>query len=180
VRRIIGWGIIAAVLLIGLGYLWMAWMEYNNRPIAHLIPEGTKGWCYILWDDPNASPLIETKNERILHFSEKGIARTSYSPDGGYYVGYYYVDQNGKRTEIPDITDFNPDPKASILTYIAGSYWVHLENGLMYPAVAQFFLGTREEIKEEFKRDPESDSYPEEVLDFVKRYEKWKEHKPHH
>jgi hypothetical protein len=171
-RKIIGWGIVALILLVGLGYLGVIWLEYKSRPIVHLVPEGTKGWCYVLWDDPNASPLIETKSERILQFNEKGIARTSFSPDGGYYVGYYYVDKNGKRTEIPDFTDLKPDPKASILTYIGGSYWVDIDqDGLMYPAVAQFFLGTRTEIEEELK-DPESAPYPEEVRNFLKRYEK--------
>jgi hypothetical protein len=170
-RKIIGWGIVALILLVGLGYLGVIWLEYKSRPIVHLIPEGTKGWCYILWNDPNASPLIETKSERILQFNEKGIARTSYSPDGGYYIAYYYVDKNGKRTEIPGFTDLKPDPKASIFKREAGAHWIDQKNGPMYAAVTLFFLGTRAEIEAEWK-DSDSTPYPEEVRNFLKRYEK--------
>jgi hypothetical protein len=175
-RKIIGWGIVALILLVGLGYLGVIWLEYKSRPIVHLVPEGTKGWCYVLWDDPNASPLIETKSERILQFNEKGIARSSYSPDGGYYIGYYYVDKNGKRTEIPGFTDLKPDPEASIFKYEGGSYWID-QNGSMYPAVDLFFLGTRTEIKTELARINREEqngfpSFPEEVQNFLERYEK--------
>jgi hypothetical protein len=169
-KKIMGWGIVTLVLLICLGYLGFIWIKYNNRPIVYLIPEGTKGWCHLVWEDPNASSLIETKSERIIRFNEKGIAHTSFLLDRNYFVEYYYVDKNRKRTEIPDFTEPKPDPAASIFICGGGLRWIDEgPDGPFYPGVTQFFLGTRAEIDEEFARIKREEKegfppYPEDAL----------------
>jgi hypothetical protein len=65
-KKIIGQIIIALALFVGLGYLGFSWIKYENRPIVYLIPEGTKGWGHIVYEDPNASSPVETKSERII------------------------------------------------------------------------------------------------------------------
>jgi hypothetical protein len=169
-KKIIGWGIVTLALLICLGYLGFIWIKYNNRPIVHLIPEGTKGWCHIVYDDPNGNPLIETKDERILRFNEKGVAHTSFSLDRSYFVEDHYVDKNGKRTEIPDFTDTRSYPETTIFICGGGSRGIDEgPDGPFYPTVTQFFLGTRAEINEEFARIKREEKegfppYPEDAL----------------
>jgi hypothetical protein len=169
-KKIMGWGIGILALLSCLGYLGFIWIKYNNRPIVYLIPEGTKGWCHIVWDNPNANPLIETKSERILRLNERGIAHTSFSSDHDHFVEYYYIDQNGKRTEIPDFTEPKPNPAASIFKCGGGLRWIDEgPDGPFYPPITQFFLGTRAEIDEEFARIEREEKedfppYPEDAL----------------
>jgi hypothetical protein len=178
-KKIMGWGIGILVLLSCLGYLGFIWIKYNNRPIVYLIPEGTKGWCHIVWDNPNANPLIEAKSERILRLNEKGTAHTSFSSDRNHFVEHYYVDQNGKRIEIPVITlpllekgkEGNITySKTTIFIYGGGLRWIDEgPDGPFYPPITQFFLGTRAEIKEEIARIEREEKegfppYPEDAL----------------
>jgi hypothetical protein len=172
-KKIMGWGIGILVLLSCLGYLGFILIKYNNRPIVHLIPEGTKGWCHIVWEDPDANPLIETKSERILRFNETGIVHTSFLLDRNYFAEYYYVDKNGKRTRIfhLPLEEENGDyPETTVFMYGGGLRWIDEgPNGPFYPGVTQFFLGTRAEMDEEFARIKREEKegfppYPEDAL----------------
>jgi hypothetical protein len=167
-KKVMGWGI-ALVSLICMGYLGFAWVKYIDRPVVHLIPEGTKGWCHAVWDDPNASPLIETKDERIIYFNNKCIAHTSASSDENYTVEYYYVDKDGKRTELIYATlqilqEGNTNyPETTIFLYGGGLRGIDEgPDGPFYPGVSQFFLGTYDEIQKERLRieKEEKDNFP--------------------
>jgi hypothetical protein len=150
----------------------LRWADLNEKTLVFLIPEGTKGWCYLVWDDPNAPLLAEKDDKLLVHFNNQGVAHTSSSPaKKGYLVEYYYVDKNGKQTEIPDITDITETksrPEATIFKYGGGSQGIDEgPDGPFYPAVDDFFLGTRTEIKEELARIERGEggfSYPEDAL----------------
>jgi hypothetical protein len=171
-KKIIGLGI-TTLVLICLGYLMYSWIAYENKPLVYLIPEGTKGWCHIVWENPNASPPIETKNERIIQFNKTGIVHTSFYLDKEYIVEYYYFDKNGKRTRIfnlPLEERINDFSKETIFLCGDGLFRIgEGPGGPFYPGVTQFFLGTRAEIDEEFARiEREEDynfpPYPEDAL----------------
>jgi hypothetical protein len=162
---------VLAIVLTILFCLGFFWIKQSSRPVIYLIPEGTKGWCHLVWDDPNASPLIGTASEQIVYFDKKGIAHTSSSPDEVSGVQYYYVDKHGKRTEIPDSTDITETktrPESSIFLYGGGSQGIDEgPDGPFYPQVNAFFLGTLAEIKEELSRIEKEEGgfpYPEDAL----------------
>jgi hypothetical protein len=165
---------VLAIVLTILFCLGFFWIKQSSRPVIYLIPEGTKGWCHLVWDDPNASPLIGTANEQIVYFNNKGIAHTSSSPDEASGVQYYYVDKHGKRTEIIVFTlqlleKENKDyPETTIFLYGGGLQRIDEgPDGPFYPSVDQFFLGTYDEVKkEDVKLDKEGafPPYPEDAL----------------
>ncbi|GIO05775.1 hypothetical protein J31TS6_18030 [Brevibacillus reuszeri] len=69
----------------------------------YLIPEGYEGTVYAYYNVKNAPPLTKEGDFDLHIINDKGYFATS-TPEMDYGLvtdKYYYVDQNGQRTQIP-------------------------------------------------------------------------------
>jgi hypothetical protein len=167
---LVGWVCFSFVM--GIKVNPLRWADLNEKTLVFLIPEGTKGWCYLIWDDPNAPLLAEKDDKLLVHLNNQGVAHTSSSPEKkGYLLEYYHVDKNGKRTKITGIPTKESGEEyseTSIFVTLDGSQGIDEgPDGPFYPSVNDFFLGTPVEIKEELARIERGEGgfpYPEDAL----------------
>ena len=73
-----------------------------------LIPEGYTGKIKIWFNQNNGTEEKYEGEKRVYEIEKNGILKTKFSSQSGYHFPeYYYVSQNGKRTEIQPILNLD-------------------------------------------------------------------------
>ncbi|WP_044642720.1 DUF6843 domain-containing protein [Risungbinella massiliensis] len=95
--------ILLAFLLMPLAPLIIIKITDARPPSVYLIPNGYKGWFYIVYDVPNTPELPKLDDKLEFEIPSNGILKTStkHTEYGWAKDEYYYV-ENGKRIKIPE------------------------------------------------------------------------------
>ena len=73
-----------------------------------LIPEDYVGTVKIWFNQKKGIEEKYEKNKRIYEIPENGVLKTKFNPQFGYHFPeYYYISENGKRTEIKPLLDLS-------------------------------------------------------------------------
>tara|TARA_R110002051_G_scaffold323487_1_gene417259 strand:+ start:3633 stop:4082 length:450 start_codon:yes stop_codon:yes gene_type:complete len=80
----------------------------KNEDTITLIPKDYLGTVKIWFNQKNGTEKKYEKNKRIYKIPENGVLKTKFSPQFGYhFTKYYYISENGKRTEIKPLLDLS-------------------------------------------------------------------------
>ncbi len=73
-----------------------------------LIPEGYEGAVIIIFNQEDGAPKEYEGDKRVYRIPESGVLRTQFEPNYGIQNHqFFYVDNNGERTEIPFVMTQN-------------------------------------------------------------------------
>ncbi|WP_408009688.1 DUF6843 domain-containing protein [Pseudalkalibacillus sp. A8] len=111
-------------------------------PLARYeIPEGHSGWVYVFYEMEDEPKLEEDGNYRVINLNKEGFTKTStvYKGSAISENEYFYVDEKGEKTKIPESQI--PFGSVSGFSEFYGAKEVH------YEAIEMFFIGTKEEYE---------------------------------
>jgi len=101
------------IFIIGILAFWPIWREINSvGPETFLIPENYKGQVNIIFKEGCGTKLQKTDEGIVYKIPNDGILIIDNELKTGFIEHrYFYVDKEGKRTEIPkmDVRDFNEE-----------------------------------------------------------------------
>lgn len=95
--------ILFALSLMAISNFITIYITDARPPSVYLLPNGYKGWFYIVYDVPNTPELPKLDNKIEFNIPSNGILKTStkHAEYGWAQDEYYYV-ENGKRTKISE------------------------------------------------------------------------------
>ncbi|MCQ6564109.1 DUF6843 domain-containing protein [Paenibacillus mendelii] len=128
--------IVATFLVIG----GIAFFNISENPIhKFLLPKDYTGWIEVVFDQPEYSELKHEGNHIVYEVPPSGKIKTSSINVSGP-MSFYYVDNNGQKTEITDIEEMIHGVGTS-----SGS--IGNANGITeeIPEKLSFFVGTKEQ-----------------------------------
>ncbi len=86
-------------VLIPLGHLMDVLLSESE---VHLIPAGYRGTVVIIYDRPNAEPVMYENGDRVYNIPLSDTLLTQFHPPNGSNSSkYFYVYEDGKREELP-------------------------------------------------------------------------------
>ena len=93
--------VLITLLVLIVVFFYVIFNYPKAEPETILIPENYRGEVIIVFDRKNGLPIEYEKKERIYRIPETGILFTQFSYNPGVIdQEYYFIDPNGKRTEI--------------------------------------------------------------------------------
>lgn len=88
--------------MIAVGLVSFLWYRLTRpEKETFLFPENLRGAVYIIYDQKNGEPKVYENNRRLYQIPDNGILFTQFKAEYGRIDHrYFFVDRNGKRTEI--------------------------------------------------------------------------------
>ncbi len=117
----------------------------NQDKHIYVLPNGYTGWVKIVYDQKDSPPLIREGRNYVNLIPANGILRTS-NPSTSGVMEVYYLDEQGNRNKLPSDMIQSRRPKVVEVQRSDGTF----EDQAVY----LFFIGTKEQWKEEMLRNP--------------------------
>ncbi|UVI29262.1 DUF6843 domain-containing protein [Paenibacillus spongiae] len=129
--------IVTTCLVIGIGIIFSSISEKSSHKF--LLPKDYTGWIEVVFDQPEYSALKHEGNYIVYEVPPSGKIKTSSRNISGPMI-YYYVDNNGTKTELTDIVEM-------IHGLGTSSGGIGYANGTTeeIPEKLRFFVGTKEQ-----------------------------------
>jgi hypothetical protein len=108
-------------------------------PSVFLIPEGFKGWIQIIYNQKDYKPIPKKDGKLLYKIDKSGILKTS-TKDMEYGWAsdeFYFVNQAGNKRNIERSQMIHGESNGN-----------KDNNGIQYPTVQQFFVGTQDEFNQ--------------------------------
>ena len=128
-----------------------------------LIPKDYIGPVLVIFNQQEGEAKEYEGDKRVYKIPENGVLKTQFEPNYGVQKHeYYYVDNNGKRTEIPFVNVYDKDALKSIKNKDGiYAYWEQaLGEGLNVSADSEkskvepartFYIGNLKDIDKEYR-----------------------------